>query len=349
MPSATFQIYEVPNSYVDTGGSVAITGVFYLSIDDDDGFLDGTAGADSGTPQVLTASFSGTIESYQFFYNDELLINGTAYSVKTFQLTVDGDTRSFIMSTSGYNLPGVDVDDTINLQSFANFTPLNYDNVACFCAGSLIRTPNGLIPVEDLSIGDLVETLDHGPQPIRWIGFSEATDRQLLARPSIAPVRIPAHVFGHNKPTHDLHLSPQHRVRLEGWAVELVTGSKDALVAAIHLVGQNGIAQARNMKDRRYFHMLFDQHEIVESNGLFTESFFLGDVISRNMKSAQRDEIEMLFPQLSLHGAALHPTSARVVMKKYEARAVQALSSQDTDDAATNDAKCDTPNTGSAA
>lgn len=40
----------------------------------------------------------------------------------------------------------------------------------CFAAGTLIATPGGDRPVEGLLPGDSVTTLDHGPQPLRWIG-----------------------------------------------------------------------------------------------------------------------------------------------------------------------------------
>ncbi|MBL9056263.1 MAG: Hint domain-containing protein, partial [Rhodobacteraceae bacterium] len=40
----------------------------------------------------------------------------------------------------------------------------------CFLRGTRITTPDGPRAIEDLAEGDLVTTLDHGPQPIRWIG-----------------------------------------------------------------------------------------------------------------------------------------------------------------------------------
>ena len=46
------------------------------------------------------------------------------------------------------------------------------DFVYCFAEGSRLRTPGGEIRVERLSVGDMVDTLDHGPQAIRWIGRS---------------------------------------------------------------------------------------------------------------------------------------------------------------------------------
>jgi hypothetical protein len=42
--------------------------------------------------------------------------------------------------------------------------------VPCFARGTMIRTPDGERPVETLVGRRLVETRDHGPQPLRWLG-----------------------------------------------------------------------------------------------------------------------------------------------------------------------------------
>ena len=53
--------------------------------------------------------------------------------------------------------------------------------LVCFASGTLIKTPNGQTLIEQLAPGDMVLTMDHGPQPIRWIGSSKRT------RPAIWP------------------------------------------------------------------------------------------------------------------------------------------------------------------
>src|SRR5689334_3797963 len=41
---------------------------------------------------------------------------------------------------------------------------------SCLVAGTLIRTPDGDVPVESLKIGDLVLTADRGAMPVKWVG-----------------------------------------------------------------------------------------------------------------------------------------------------------------------------------
>ena len=49
-----------------------------------------------------------------------------------------------------------------------------YPNLTvCFTRGTLIKTNQGERPIEDLVAGDMVLTMDHGYQPICWIGSSK--------------------------------------------------------------------------------------------------------------------------------------------------------------------------------
>ena len=50
--------------------------------------------------------------------------------------------------------------------------------LVCFTRGTLIKTNQGERPIEDLAAGDMVLTMDHGYQPIRWIGSSKRAARR---------------------------------------------------------------------------------------------------------------------------------------------------------------------------
>jgi len=95
-----------------------------------------------------------------------------------------------------------------------------------------------------------------------------------------------------------LIVSPQHRVLVRSDLAHQVTGQPEALVAAKHLLPLPGVAVADNMDAVTYVHIMFDQHEVVFSDGLATESFYTGDQAMAALAPAARAEIKAIFPEL---------------------------------------------------
>ena len=176
--------------------------------------------------------------------------------------------------------------------------PPSYLNPPCFTAGTLIDTARGPRPVESLRAGDLVVTRDRGPRPLRWTGARRLTARMLDIAPNLRPVRIRAGALGPGLPGRDLTVSPQHRVLVRSRIAERLTGAQEALVPAIHLCAMPGIAVESPVDGIEYLHLLFDRHEIVRSDGCWTESLFTGPQALRSLTPAGRREIRALFPGL---------------------------------------------------
>jgi Hint domain len=181
--------------------------------------------------------------------------------------------------------------------------------VPCFVAGTCIATPTGPRAVESLAPGDLVLTLDRGAQPLRWAGSVTAQGSG-----ATAPVLIPAGTFG---PHADVRLSPQHRVCLVGWAVEMTTGAPEVLVRARHLVAA-GVAECRDRGWVRYVHLMFDAHEIILANGLWCESYRPGPASLAGHSPAVQREIFTLFPDLARDPLAGHAALARPEARLHE-------------------------------
>ena len=134
------------------------------------------------------------------------------------------DDGIFNQSNAGDTVWGQVVDYTDNLQilsgeglvvtgpglSQASFTVEN-TNVVCFDEGTLISTPAGVVPIEELRVGDMVQTRDNGPQRLLWVGPRRLGAAELATNPHLHPVLLQAGCFGLAR---DLVVSPQHGILL---------------------------------------------------------------------------------------------------------------------------------------
>jgi hypothetical protein len=187
-------------------------------------------------------------------------------------------------------------------------------NVACFGAGTLIDTPEGLRPVEALRPGDLVMTQDAGAQPLIWSGSTTVP-----AKDSFAPIRIRKGTFGASR---DLLLSPQHRVLVCDPMAELLFDSSEVLIAAKNLVNGTTVTRCEGGMVT-YVHILFECHHIVFSEGIATESFLPGPMTMEGLESNLQAEILTLFPELCpLTGDGYGPP-VRPLLRSFESSLLQ--------------------------
>lgn len=135
--------------------------------------------------------------------------------------------------------------------------------VPCIVAGTGIATARGICPVECLAPGDRVVTADRGLQPLRWVGR-----RRVPGIGPFAPVRFAAGTIGNGAP---VAVSPPHRVLVRGWRAQLCFGAEAVLVEARRLVNGRTVV-ARPEPQVTYVHLLFDRHELVWTEGAWTES-----------------------------------------------------------------------------
>ena len=191
--------------------------------------------------------------------------------------------------------------------------------VPCFTPGTLIATPRGEMLVEDLQVGDRVITRDNGIQEIRWVGAREMSGEDLAAAEHLSPVLIRQGALGNGLPERDMMVSPNHRVLVANDKTALYFEDREVLVAAKHLTGLEGVDQV-DVSGVTYIHFMFAQHEVVLSDGAWTESFQPGDLSLKGIGNAQRIEILELFPELDTSEGIAAYSSARRSLKKHEAR-----------------------------
>ncbi|MEW2914355.1 choice-of-anchor L domain-containing protein [Leisingera sp. JC11] len=184
--------------------------------------------------------------------------------------------------------------------------------VPCFLRGTLIRTPDGEIPVEDLRPGMEVLTYDNGPQVLQWTG-----SRRTSCTPDTAPIRFAAGSCGNSR---DLYVSPQHRMLVDGPPAQLLFGEDEVLVKAKDLVNDKTVRPALDMPQAEYFHLLFGSHQILWANGALSESYQPGPESAAGFDAGTQAEIRELFPELCAETGRGYGNAARLSLRSFEAR-----------------------------
>lgn len=192
----------------------------------------------------------------------------------------------------------------------------------CFTPGTLIATPRGEVPVETLRSGDRVITRDNGIQEIRWVGRRTLDRSDLAQNPHFRPIMVKKGSLGHGLPERDMIVSPQHRLLIANEMTELYFNETEVLVPAKHLVNRWGISQLETLRTT-YIHFMFDRHEVVLSNGSWTESFQPGQQSMTTLGEDVRGEIMALFPELQTMEGMTSYVSARRSLKAHEAKLLQ--------------------------
>ena len=208
------------------------------------------------------------------------------------------------------------LDGTGGVRGSMTFTEI--EKCICFTPGTLIATPRGEVAVEDLREGDRIITRDNGIQELRWIGRKTLDWKDLAANSHLKPILIRQGSLGNGLPERDMMVSPNHRILVANERTALYFEEHEVLVAAKHLIDNKGIRQVDSL-GTTYIHFMFDQHEVVLSNGAWAESFQPGDQSLNGLGNAQRQEIFELFPDLKTPVGIESYSAARRTLKKHEA------------------------------
>ena len=277
----------------------------------------GTRVGDTVTPTDFIAVIANEADGND---NQTPNLSGTGLTTSNGAIIIDGDEDYMEFTADGSLDDPVERGDLIAaISDLSNWTTadgggnnnpngtgfdVDIPDVVCFVDGTLIRTPNGLRRVEDIRRGDMVLTLDAGPQQVRWVGRRSMSVSDLKLRPELAPVRIRKCAFGPGMPDQDLFVSPQHRVHVRSPKTNLLFGMEECLAPAIGLVNGRTIRRHLARGTFQYHHLLFGNHQVIWSNGLATESFLPGDRAIGSLDDAARSEVFDLFPSLRSQNAS---------------------------------------------
>ncbi|MEO6839513.1 MAG: Hint domain-containing protein, partial [Bradyrhizobium sp.] len=275
-PAVTAGTHAIPGfAEISGGGTLTQSGNNYT--------LDLGSVAEGGTSAVEIAVFNGAPASANQL--------GGAFATTGSGFTTTG-TGPFSGIAAGQLQAGVDIaadtfvlgahSETLTLHptesnpsgfsgTLSDITLTITDVVApCYCRGTLILTDRGEKPVEELAIGDRVNTMSGAVRPIKWIGKRSYAGRFALGQKDILPVCLKAGCLDEGVPRRDLWISPHHAMYLEG-----------VLIEAKDLVNGKSIVQVDQIETVEYFHIELDSHDVIFAEGSLSESFVDDD--SRGM------------------------------------------------------------------
>ncbi len=186
---------------------------------------------------------------------------------------VDGSLNGIDHEGLDFQVNGVEYDlfSTNGVYSLDNTVPggynvdpvtLNSTDAPCFCAGTMVATPDGDVAVETLAAGDVVLTAAGDVKFVRWVGRRAVATR--FADPITAmPVRIRAGALADNVPVRDSLLSPCHAVLVDG-----VLAQAGALVNGTSIVRETAMPETFT-----YYHVELADHALILADGMPAETF----------------------------------------------------------------------------
>jgi len=249
-------------------------------------------------------------EDFDRLFLNGLVPDGGRYEINSSEQSAENGTIDIFGADDAY-LGAVTFKNIEKIDPFDNTPP-------CFTPGTLIVTAKGECRVEDLAVGDRVITRDNGMQKIRWIGKRDMHAAELARASHLRPILIRQGALGNDLPERDLTVSPNHRVLIANDKTALYFDDREVLVAAKHLTGMEGV-EVSDVAETTYIHIMFDHHEVILSDGAWTESFQPGDESLASIGDAQKAEIFELFPELQSPSGVGAYGAARRSLKKHEA------------------------------
>ena len=262
--------------------------------------------ADSYSYDIGSGPVTSAIDSVSIWEVEVLLGDGTTVT-KTLDIVQLQNGAIFTNTDTAF--------DGLHMQSFKIVKYISSDkfgtshsqtidavDVVCFAAGTHILTDRGEIRIDDIAVGDRVQTLDHGLQPVRWLGSRRLDSIDLAANPKLKPIRIAAGCLDGALPHRDLLVSPQHRILVRSKIAQRLFGTEEVLGAAKQFLRLDGFDIVQDAAEVTYYHMLFDRHEIIFAEGAPSESLLTGPVALDIVGAEARDEILTIMPEIAEAG-----------------------------------------------
>jgi len=180
-----------------------------------------------------------------------------------------------VMGSQNINISGVplingrifNAGSVVTLTDVANVNATS--GIPCYFKGTQILTDNGCVAVETLKVGDKVQTFADVDSEFK-VTVREPTLQSVVSvetftveDPSLANglICLSTGCLGNGLPVHNLYVSPDHGIHVNGY-----------LVPAKTLVNGASIFHERTPQKLDYYHVEMESHVCIEANGALAES-----------------------------------------------------------------------------
>ena len=216
--------------------------------------------------QTVQVNYGGTTEDIITTTYDVTVVTSSFGNLSATADLLGTDGANVLVAGQGFPAGGLIISSGGQTFGTVSDTFVPAFTLACFGPGTLIRTTEGDIAVEQLRIGDRVVSAFGGDAPVTWIGHRHVRCARHDRPEDVHPIRVSAGAFGPGQPARDLLLSPDHAI----YYVD--DDGVGALIPVRYLINGGTIAR-ETLDDVTYWHVELPAHDVLFANGLPAESY----------------------------------------------------------------------------
>jgi hypothetical protein len=244
---------------------------------------------DSTNPTVdIRSTGNNGGPTYQYFPG-WLCFDGGGCNVTSFPYLYGASTGDYNMFGNVGSSIGNSVDSLENVTYAFSLSPLN--GIVCFKEGSLILTPKGYRPIQDLRKGDLVETYKHGMVTINMIGRREI--HHVACKERIKDQLYVCRKERYPELTEDLVLTGSHSILVDRFADQEERSAVVETLGEIYITdGKARLPACVDLRAAVYeqegtytiYHIALDHHDYFMNYGVYANGLLVETCSKRYLK-----------------------------------------------------------------
>jgi len=193
---------------------------------------------------------------------------------------------------------------------------------SAFARGTLIKTAQGPIAIEDLAPGTKIITAEHGPMPLLWIGsMTLVPNADGIATDNRRVTRIMGDALGVGRPMMDVLAGPGARLLARPAGMRDSFGGEQVLTPARDLADGMNLIDMAPRHPLTVYHIALRRHATITAGGLEFESFHPGAGFERHLSRNMLALFLSYFPHIREprhFGALSHPRLPLVSSESFE-------------------------------